>query len=182
MFCWTDAAWANRPNEKDSTEGIFIGMSTDDLKAGKESDVSPIAWRSGKIDRVCRSPAAAETMAALDGEDDLAFLRNLWAELCGHQVHPRDPNWCAKQVAGHMVTDAKNLFDKLYAPVLVVKGSEKRSSIEALGLRENMERTNTSISWVNGGAMLSNSFDQALGEVPDAALCPDGLQMEDCLR
>ena len=132
-------------------------MSADDLKAGKETEVSPNAWRSGKIDRVCRSPAAAETMAALDGEDDLVFLRNLWAELCGHQINPRDPNWCAKQVAGHSVTDAKNLFDKRCAPVLVVKGSEKRSNMEALGLQENMERVNTSISWVNGGAMLSNS-------------------------
>ena len=29
---WTDAAWANRPNGKDSTEGVFIGMSNGDLR------------------------------------------------------------------------------------------------------------------------------------------------------
>ena len=27
MVVWTDAGWANRPNGKDSTEGIFVGMT-----------------------------------------------------------------------------------------------------------------------------------------------------------
>ena len=75
---WSDAAHANRPNNVDSTEGIFIGMTTSRLRAGDEAPVTPIHWwRSGKIERVCRSPAAAETMAALDREDDLTYLRLL---------------------------------------------------------------------------------------------------------
>ena len=158
MTCWSDAAWANRPNGKDSTEGIFIGMSTRKLQAGQEEDVTPIHWRSSKIERVCKSPAAAETIAASDGEDDLLFLRNLWSEMCGGMIDPQHPNVGARQTAGHLVTDAKNLFDKLYSPVLTVKGSEKRSSIEALGLKENMEGACTSISWVHGDAMLANSL------------------------
>ena len=74
MLCWTDAAWANRPNGKDSTEGIFIGMASQDLVAGKEGDVTPVLWRSAKIGRVSRSPVCAETQASLDGEDDLLYL------------------------------------------------------------------------------------------------------------
>ena len=158
LVCWSDAAWANRPNGKDSTAGIFVGMTSSRLRDGKEEDVSPIYWKSGKVERVCRSPAAAEIMAALDGEDDLLFLRNLWGELKGHLMDPRFPDACARHTAGHLVTDAKNLFDKLHAPVLTVKGCEKRSSIEALGLRENMERTGTTISWVHGDAMIANSL------------------------
>ena len=86
---WSDAAWANRPNGPDSTEGIFVGMSTVALREGQEAPVTPIHWRSGCIDRVCRSPACAETMAALDAEDDLTYLRILWSELRGHQVQLR---------------------------------------------------------------------------------------------
>ena len=158
LVCWSDAAWANRPNERDSTEGIFIGMSSSRLRQGSEEDVSAIYWKSGKVERVCRSPAAAETMAAMDGEDDLLFLRSLWGELQGIEMDPRHPDECAKHTAGHLITDAKNLFDKLFTPVLTVKGCEKRSSIEALGLRENMERTGTTISWVHGDAMIANSL------------------------
>ena len=83
MAAWADAAWANRPNGKDSTEGIFIGMSTPKLEGGFEEDVTAIYWRSSKISRVCRSPACAETMANLDAEDDLLYLRVLWHEICG---------------------------------------------------------------------------------------------------
>ena len=158
LSCWSDAAWANRPNGRDSTEGIFIGMSTKALRQGHEADVSPVYWRSGKVERVCRSPAAAETMAAIDGEDDLSYLRILWGELCGHVLDPLRQDECARQTKGHLITDAKNLFDKLNNPVLTVKGCEKRSSIEALGLRENMEKSNVTISWVHGDAMIANSL------------------------
>ena len=52
-----------------------------------------------------------------------------------------------------MVTDAKTLLDKLYAPALVVKGGEERSSIEGFA------NTTGGISWVSGGAMVySNSL------------------------
>ena len=158
MTCWADAAWANRPNGKDSTEGIFVGMSTPHLREGREADVTPLFWRSGKIERVCRSPAAAETMAGLDGEDELFYLRVLWGEMTCHVLDAKKPDECAKQTPGHLVTDAKNLFDRLNSPVLTIKGSEKRSVIEALGLRENLERANTSISWVHGDAMIANSL------------------------
>ena len=112
LTCWSDAGSANRPNGKDSTEGIFIGMSTQRLMEGHEADVTPIYWKSGKVDRVCKSPAAAETIAASDGEDDLLFLRNLWSEMCGYEIDARHPDEGARQTPGHIITDAKNLFDK----------------------------------------------------------------------
>ena len=133
LTCWSDAAWANRPNERDSTERVFIGMSTRALRMGKEADVSPIYWKSGKIDRVCRSPAAAETIAALDGEDDLLFMRLMWGELCGHPLDLTDQNACPRMVRGHLVTDAKNLFDKLHAPILVGVRSVQVSRLLGFG-------------------------------------------------
>ena len=51
-------------------------------------------------------------MAGLDGEDDLTFLRFLWAEMQGKTVNTRDVDSTAKQVKGLFITDAKNLFDK----------------------------------------------------------------------
>ena len=80
---WSDAGWANRPNEVDSTEGIFVGMSSPQLEHGRECNVSPILWRSGKIGRICRSSAAAETIACSNAEDDLLYVRVLWFEMTG---------------------------------------------------------------------------------------------------
>ena len=156
MIAWTDAAWANRPNDIDSTEGIFIGMTDPRLRQGLQSKVTPLHWRSGKIERVCRSPATAETMASLDGEDDLTYLRFLWAEMQGYDIHPRRLDNGAKLIKALMVTDAKNLYDKLHRATVSVKGAEKRATIEAISLRQNLERTETDLRWVDGGGMIAN--------------------------
>ena len=158
MACWTDAAHANRPNNKDSTEGIFVGMAQLSLEQGEETEVTPLYWRSGKIDRTCRSPACAETMAGLDGEDDLLYLRVLWNEMQGGTLNPRYPNELASHTRGLLITDARNLFDKLQRATVSVKGAEKRSNIEAICLRENTERSNVRICWVHGGAMIANGL------------------------
>ena len=153
---WSDAGWANRPNEVDSTEGIFVGMSGPQLEHGRECNVSPILWRSGKIGRICRSSAAAETIACTNAEDDLLYVRVLWFEMTGGVLDPARPNEAARQVRGLLVTDARNLYDRIYRPTAVVKGCEKRSTIEALALREVIEECETKLCWVHGGVMLSN--------------------------
>ena len=68
-----DASPQNR-RDGSSTEGIFIGMAPQAILDGAVVRVSPMSWRSGKIDRVCRSPGSAEARAAIDEEDSL-FLR-----------------------------------------------------------------------------------------------------------
>ena len=59
---------------------------------------------------------------------------------------------------GFVITDARNLYDKLRRATPVIKGAEKRSDIEALSLRENLERGQGQLLWVNGNTMLSNSL------------------------
>ena len=156
FIAWSDAAWANRPNEVDSTEGIFIGMCTPKLREGFHSPVTPVFWKSGCINRVCRSPATAETMAALNTEDDLTYVWVMWSELLGHNIQLRDVDHAASLTKGTLVTDSKNLYDKLHRATPVVKGPEKRADIEALSLRQNLQRSQTTLRWVEGGAMLAN--------------------------
>ena len=156
LACWSDAAWANRPNGKDSTAGIFVGTTTERIQDGVEVGVTAVHWRSSKIERTCRSPACAETLAALDGEDELTYLRILWNELNGKIINPRYVDEAASHVKGLLMTDARNLYDKLHRATPTVKGAEKRSSIEAISLRENLDHSKTDLHWVNGGAMLAN--------------------------
>ena len=74
VFCWSDAAGQNR-REGGSTQGIFIGMAPVSMLQGNMEKVSPILWSSNKIDRVVRSPGAAETRAVVTGEDLLYHVR-----------------------------------------------------------------------------------------------------------
>lgn len=72
IYAWVDAGSQNRP-DGGSTQGAFLGMSTMGLQRGEVQPVSPLAWHSHKIDRACRSPGAAETQAAVNGEDSLYY-------------------------------------------------------------------------------------------------------------
>ena len=181
LTCWTDAAWANRPNGSDSTEGIFVGASTRKLQMGQESDVTPIHWKSGKIERIYRSPAAAETLAAIDGDDDLIYLRVLWSEMNGHPLDARDPSSCAKWTKGHLVTNAKNLCDKLHAPILTVKGSEKTFQHRSFGTSREYGEDGNEHQLGPRRRHGSELPYQDHRETSDAPLCADGLQVEDCV-
>ena len=72
LYAWVDAANGNRP-DGNSTQGIFVGLGPKSMLHGTVGNVSPIAWHSSKADRVCRSPGAAEALAAVNGEDTLYF-------------------------------------------------------------------------------------------------------------
>lgn len=74
------------------------------------------------------------------------------------QLDGKHPDLAASQVNAMLITDAKNLYDKLHRPVPIVKGAEKRSTLECLALRSHLERTKTPIRWVHSQAMLANAL------------------------
>ncbi|CAE7633802.1 RE1, partial [Symbiodinium sp. CCMP2456] len=157
LFGWVDAASQNR-REGGSTQGIFIGMGPANMLQGEMGRVTPIAWHSNKIDRACRSPGAAEAQAAVNGEDALYFARYQWSELCFGNVNLRHPDETVAKVTGCLVTDSRNVYDKLYTEVLVIKGAEKRTNIELLAIKEAQRNHGVLIRWVHSEAQLANAL------------------------
>ncbi|CAE7500597.1 RE1, partial [Symbiodinium sp. CCMP2456] len=163
MFvAWVDAANGNRINGG-STQGIFVGATPTNIMQGDVCDVSPVLWHSQKIDRACRSPGAAESQAAVNGEDDLFSTRFQWSEMLHGRPNLHNPEETVKMVKGCVVTDSRNVYDKLETEVLVIKGSEKRTSIELLALKEAQSRTGVQMRWVHSEAQLANSLTKSNG-------------------
>ena len=160
LVAWGDAAWANRPDNIASTEGIVLGMAPKALRQGSLTNVSLLSWKSGKIERKCRSPACAEVHAVVNAEDELYHMRYLWSEM----HFPRsvlNTLTAAKIVAlspGIVVTDSKNLYDRLDKDTPTIKGEEKRATIEALALKDSSEESGTELRWVHSDAQLGNSL------------------------
>ena len=67
LIAWSDAAWANRPNGSDSTEGTFTGMGAAALGEGNEAAVTPIDWAVSTVS-AGRQRVQKPTMGALDAE------------------------------------------------------------------------------------------------------------------
>ena len=160
IYAWVDAGSQNRP-DGGSTQGCFIGMSTMGLQRGEVLPVSPLSWSSSKIDRACRSPGAAETQAAVNGEDSLFYLRYQWSEIAYGQVQVHNPAGAVRRTKGCLISDSRNVFDKVNTEVLTIKGAEKRANIELLAIKAAQQETALEVRWVHSEAQLSNSLTKA---------------------
>ena len=157
LVAWVDASPQNR-HDGSSTEGILIGMAPKSILDGEVTKVSPMFWRSGKIDRVCRSPGSAEARAAIDGEDNLHLLRYAWGEFNGWQAPASNPESLVRRVLGVLVTDSRNVYDRVDKPYITPKGASKKIDLELLALKEAQNLTNLHIRWVHSDAQLANTL------------------------
>ena len=122
IFAWVDAAHAKRVDGS-STKGVLIGWSSTGLLEGNLRRVSPLYWHSARIQRVCRSSAASETRAAVDAEDELYAVRFQVFEYLGGQVSVWRCDDAVTAVDGVLVSDSKNLYDRVSQTVLTLKGA-----------------------------------------------------------
>ncbi|CAK0870312.1 unnamed protein product [Prorocentrum cordatum] len=154
---WSDSSEANRPDGK-STKGLVAGLAPLKILKGDETDVSVISWKSGKIDRGCRSSAACETRSAVDAEDELFGIKLQWLEILGNNIDWRSPEGVLRRLPGAVVVDSKGLHDELQTTVYTFRGKEKRTDVEATTLKEGTQAANNSMLWVLGDAQLADSL------------------------
>ena len=157
FYAWVDAASQNRI-DGGSTQGILVGAASSELLVGEVCNISMVSWQSSKIDRTCRSPGATEAQAAVNGDDALFYARYQWHEILYGTVDVRHPERSVKRIGGTVITDSRNVYDKLNTEVLVVKGAEKRANLELISLKESQQSTALGIRWVHSEAQLANSL------------------------
>ena len=142
LIGWCDAALQNRI-DGESTKGLLFTFSSVKALQREESLMSVISWKSGRIDRVCRSATCAETRAIVDLEDELFALQYQWSEMLGNSAMENSPDEMARPVPGACVTDSKGLYDKMQHTVITPKGKECRVDIECQALKEGLETSST---------------------------------------
>ena len=121
-------------------------------------NVSPAFWRSAKITRQCRSPGAAEALAAIECEDALYGVRLQLLEMLGEKAQVRKTEAQVAKVPSVLITDPTNVYDRMRSEVYVPKGPEYRTSLELIGLKEASVKTDMPIRWVHSDAQLANSL------------------------
>ena len=154
---WADASGQNRVDGK-STQGLVIGITHRDLVHGSMCPVSLVSWQSNKISRQCRSPGAAESLAAIDCEDLMYAVRLQLYEMQGGVVQVRRTAQHVFMIPAVLVTDSTNVYDRLNNEVYVPKGPERRVALEMLGLKDAIQETGLHLRWVNSDAQLANSL------------------------
>ena len=157
LFAWVDAAGQNR-RDGSSTQGIFIAMAPMRLLDGLLEKLSPMAWHASKIDRVVRSPGAAEAAAIVNGEDLLFHARYQLGEFLDPQPNVFDVDATVNRIPGTLISDSRNVYDKLMTEELSVKGAERRTDIEMLCLKSAQRNNDIQLRWVHSEAQLGNAL------------------------
>ena len=160
MYVWVDAGSQNR-HDGSSTQGIVLGIASKRMSHGDCVPVSLAAWHSQKIERRCRSPGAAEALVAINGEDTLYYGRFQLAEMMGVPVDVRNVDATVNSIDGSLVTDSRNVYDKMETETLNIRGAEKRTDLELLALKSAQWRNYVKIRWVHGEAQLANGLTKS---------------------
>ncbi|CAK0904722.1 unnamed protein product, partial [Prorocentrum cordatum] len=131
----SDSSESNRPDGR-STKGLIAGVAPLKILKGDVNDVGLVSWKSGKIDRGCRSSVACETRSPVDAE----------GELFGISIDWRNPE------------DALGLRDRLQTTVYTFRGKEERTDVDAMALKEGTQAANIWMPRVHGDVQLANSL------------------------
>eukprot|EP00971_Amphidinium_carterae_P328638 6460622-Amphidinium_carterae.1 len=158
--------------------GAMVCFTTEDLHLGKTAPMTPVIWRSWKLDRVTASSLAAEALS-LQAAIALAEMAvDFFTELAHAQWSlqwPRQRLACweagfARDLSGTLlarsnshdhlqqsicVTDAKSLFDSLRRDV---RGREPRLAVTVAELRQGLGLLNMSVRWIPHNIMLVDGF------------------------
>ena len=151
---WCDAAQGDRP-DGGSTGGQVHGLAIlQEITKGDWTPISLIGWNTSKLPRVARSSLAAEIQSMCIGEDESYLIRLMWGEI--NTTNGGQVDDIVNKVPCILVTDAKALYDASLSETSALGLKERRSGIELLALKENLQRNQITLKWVNSGAMLAD--------------------------
>ncbi|CAE7499645.1 unnamed protein product, partial [Symbiodinium sp. CCMP2456] len=152
MSACPQGAAPNKPRDKESAPFVCFAGETE--KAGTVEAAlgtgipTSVAMHQGKC--VVDSGATKSIgSAAVNGEDTVYFVRYQWSEIMHGVADARDPEGCASKVTGCVISDSRNVYDKLSVEVVSIKGAEKRANLELLSLKESQQRTGFLVRWVH---------------------------------
>ena len=149
LFAWVDAAGQNRV-QGESTQGIFMGIAPVTLLEGCLEKISAGAWHSSRIDRVLRSPGAAEVKATINGEDLLYHTGFQYGEWFDVEPNVFDVDKTVNR--GCVISDARTIYNKLTTHELSIKGAERRTDLELLSMKYAITVNHAVLRWAQGQA------------------------------
>lgn len=137
LIAYCDASFANLPGG--NSQGAYIVFLTD-----SHMNASPLAWRSRKLRRVCRSTLAAETLSLVDTVDVCIWMKHIINEIDDSELL-------------HTIirTDNRDLFDAAHSTKAV---EEKRLRVELGSVRESIREKEFVLQWVPGDEQIADSL------------------------
>ncbi len=129
-----------------SQAGYVIAIADPSLMSGELGQFNMIDARSHRLQRVCRSSYAAETLGLEEAMDAAHLIRGMLAELRGIRVRGQNDLSAVAAVSLTAVVDAKDTHDKVCSDTSS-HGQQKSLAFSVAWLKQQFKAGNTSLRW-----------------------------------
>jgi IS30 family transposase len=151
----SDASWANC-DDLSSQAAYMVMLSHRDLQDDKWADVSPLRWKSWKLDRRTQSTLGAELMGVSRALAEGDWIRSLFAEARRFDYQLSLDRKMRQDLPLILVTDNKPIYDHCQGDGVVVR--DKRMAIDMLVIRADLKSQNIVLRWVDTRQMVVDSL------------------------
>jgi hypothetical protein len=151
----SDASWSNA-QALGSQAGYLIMLAHKNLKEKRWAKISPLRWKSYKMDRKTQSTLGAELMAVSRAIAEGDWLRSLLAEARFSDYSLEEDAKFRKSLGMMICIDNKPIFDHVHGEGIVVR--DKRLAIDMLLVRRDLRQEGTNLHWIDTRQMLSDAL------------------------
>ena len=149
----TDASWANTGDLR-SQAGHVIMFGDASLEQEIWAKVSPLRWRSFKLDRHTQSTLGSELMSLARGIAECDWLRSLMAEAVNPEYSLEADKKCREAFRAVVTVDNKPIYDHTNGDGIIVR--DKRMAIDMLLVRRDIRESNMVLRWVETKQMIAD--------------------------
>ena len=121
--------------------------------------MSPLRWKSYKLERRTQSTLGAELMAIARAVAEANWMRSLWAEANFPEYTLRTDLQFRNRTPLLVATDNKPIYDHSQGDGIVVK--DKRVAIDMLLLKSDLEDSNVVLRWLDTKQMVVDGMTKS---------------------
>ena len=137
VLATSDASWSNA-EDLGSQAGYMTLLGHKDLLNGKWAPISPMRWKSYKLERKTQSTLGAELMSAARAVAEANWVRSLIAEARFPHYQLQSDQTLREQVQLVVAVDNKPVYDHVHGDGIVVR----------------VQASNTTLRWVDTRQMI----------------------------
>ena len=151
----SDASWANCA-DLGSQAAYMVLFAHEDLKKDQWAEVSPLRWKSWKLERKTQSTLGAELMSVSRAIAEGDWLRSLFSEATQFDYCLSEDRVRRQRLPMVAITDNKPVYDHCVGDGVVIR--DKRLAIDMLVVRADLRSQQITLRWVDGRQMLVDSL------------------------
>ena len=151
----SDASWANC-DDLSSQAAYMVLFAEENIDHDQWAQVSPLRWKSWKLERKTQSTLGAELMGVSRSLAEGDWIRSLLAESLQYDYCLKEDQSRRQMFKMISVTDNKPIYDHVQGDGIVVR--DKRMAIDMLVVRKDLKSQGVKLRWVDTRQMLVDSL------------------------